>query len=336
MRVLRGAWGACLCVFIVGCTGFKSYVEQGGSVVAARATPNFPEPLKPEAPAPPGAVPSATPAPVAVAASTPSSAPSPWVAASPQPTAFALVIGIESYGAGLPSPSGARSDAERFAELAKKSLGVATERVELVTDEHATKKGIESALEHARSATPPGGRIYFFFSGLGAPDSGGATYLVPTEGTANSLPATGLSVKAVLATLGESKAREVLAFVDASFSGVGDRSALPAGARPPARLKDDTAPSQIAVFRASAGTESSGSAPGGGLLTKYVLDALGTGSADLDGDGQITLEELASWVKPRVSRDAKKENRAQNPSLTVGSALGAPSKFIVEWGLPSK
>jgi hypothetical protein len=56
----------------------------------------------------------------------------------------------------------------------------------------------------------------------------------------------------------------------------------------------------------------------------------------MNGDGQVSLGELSQWVGPRVSREAKKANRDQNPSLTVGKGLGSADSFIVEWGLAAK
>ena len=36
-------------------------------------------------------------------------------------------------------------------------------------------------------------------------------------------------------------------------------------------------------------------------------------TADLNGDGQISLKELVDFVGPRVTREAAKANRAQHP-----------------------
>ncbi len=258
---------------------------------------------------------------------------------SPQPTAYAIVIGVERYSATLPTPTGARADARRFSELARSSLGVAADHVQTLFDEQATKASIERALASALLSVPAGGRIYFYFSGHGAPDaSGGTPYIVPTDGDPQFLDATAIPMKEVLAKLGQSKAREVLAVVDSCFSGAGGRSVLPPGARPIVRVKEETAPAQLALFSASSGSEISGPTPSGdgGLFTQYVLQGLGTGAADMNGDGQVSLGELSQWVGPRVSREAKKANRDQNPSLTVGKGLGSADSFIVEWGLAAK
>jgi hypothetical protein len=68
----------------------------------------------------------------------------------------------------------------------------------------------------------------------------------------------------------------------------------------------------------------------GGLFTEYVVQGLGTGSADIDGNGQVSLDELSQWVKPRVAQAAAAQHREQHPNLIAGSALGATSGFTVE------
>jgi hypothetical protein len=55
--------------------------------------------------------------------------------------------------------------------------------------------------------------------------------------------------------------------------------------------------------------------------------------------GQATkggIERALASAQACVSREAKKANRDQNPSLTVGKGLGSADSFIVEWGLATK
>jgi hypothetical protein len=269
----------------------------------------------------------------------PSAPPAAFVAAAPQPTAYAIVIGVEKYSRGLPAPAGSRGDALRFAEMAKTSLGIVPTHVQLALDEEATKASIERTLSWAQASVPAGGRIYFYFSGHGAPDpSAGTAYIVPADGDPQFLEDTAVPLKEVLAKLGRSKAKEVFVFVDACFSGVGERSVIAHGVRPLVRVRDEAPSAQTAIFSASAGNETAGPAPGGGggLFSTLLLDALGKGDADINGDGQVSLDELKQWVTPRVTNYAKQENREQHPVLTLGPALGSPDAVMLEWGLAPK
>jgi hypothetical protein len=70
-----------------------------------------------------------------------------------------------------------------------------------------------------------------------------------------------------------------------------------------------------------------------GAFTKFLVEGFGAGRADADGDGQLTLRELADWVTPRVTREAKSQQRDQTPKLTVGPRFGEPKDYPLAWGL---
>ena len=259
----------------------------------------------------------------------PAAAPDAFLPGAPQPAAFALVIGIERYRDVVATP-GARRDAERFAALARTTLGVPERNVRLILDERATRGDVEKEPAFLAANVPAGGRIYLFFAGHGAPDpSTGTPYLVPYDGDPAYLDRTALPLAAVTAALSKTRARDVIALVDACFSGSGGRSVLPPGARPLVPVKEAGLPGKVAIFSAAGAAELTGPAPGGdgGLFTTHLLEAIGQARADQDGDGQISLQELADWLGPRVERDARREHREQHPQLRLGAAIG-PAKGL--------
>jgi hypothetical protein len=260
-----------------------------------------------------------------------------FVTAAPQPAAYALIIGIEHYR-DVPAATGARADAERFAAVATKTLGLRDDHIRVALEDHATRADMLSGLKWLQDNLSAGGRAYFFFSGHGAPSADSSTYLLSYDGSPKDVAGSALAMSDVMKALSETKAKDVLAIVDACFSGAGGRSVLPPGARPLMRVKELEPGPQMALFTASQGDEISGSASdeNAGVFTKWVTQGLGTGQADMNGDGQVSLQELADWVGPRVARDAKKESREQHPKLLVGSGLTGPANFIVEYGLATR
>lgn len=260
-----------------------------------------------------------------------------FVSGAPQRNAYALIVGVESYR-DVPRATAAREDARRFASLAKVTLGVPEEHIKLVLDERATRGDIDKGIAWVRKNVPEGGRIYFFFSGHGAPNpSTGASYLLPFDGDARQLDQSALAINAVLRSLAASKAREILVLIDACFSGAGGRSVLPPGIRPLVRVQATAPAPRIALLTAATGAEVSGSAPvGGGLFSRTLFAALGQGAADQDGDGSVSLQELFDWVRPRVARMAQQESRPQTPSLVIGARFGRPRDFMVASGLSSR
>ncbi len=263
-----------------------------------------------------------------------STAPTSFVRGAPQPNAFALVVGIEKYR-DVPPPSGARADAQAFAQLAERTLGVPEDHVRLLIDEHATRGDLEKALAWLELNVPAGGRVYFFYSGHGAPDPvSGTAYVLPYDGDPAALDQTALQLSVVTDRLAATKAAESVAFLDACFSGAGGRSVLPRGARPLVRVQTPTIARGVAVLASSSGSEISGASSDGanGLFSKYLLQALGQAQADADGDLQISLGELVGFIEPRVAREARLENRVQTPTLTVSDGR-APGTVFVAFGV---
>lgn len=289
--------------------------------------------------------PTATVSPIAAPAPPPtepapaSPAPPAFHAGAPQRNTFAVIIGVETYRDISVKATHARADAEHFAQLARATLGIPEDHMVVALDDRAGRADMAKHLDWARANVPKGGRILFYFSGHGAPDpSGGKSYLVPFDGDPRSLDGTALVMSSVLENLSKSPAAEVVALVDSCFSGAGGRSVLPPGARPLVRIREVKPAAHVALLTAASGSEISGpnAAGTGGLFSTLLIEGIGSGVADHDGDGNVSLQELADWVRPRVTRTAKQHaNRDQTPQLIVGSGANA-SALMIASGLPSR
>ncbi|HEY3352473.1 MAG TPA: caspase family protein [Polyangia bacterium] len=292
---------------------------------------------------PPAAAAPAPPSPLAAGApgtAAPASAPGapPALRAAPQPTAYALIVGIETYR-DAPAAPGAEGDVRRVEQLMRHTFGIPAAQIKVLTRERASGRDIERQLKWAAANVPANGRIYFYFSGHGAPDpTKGTPYLVPYDGDPAAIADTGVALDEALQVLGRSKAREVIVLVDACFSGAGGRSLLPPGARPLVVTKTAEVSPAIVLLSAAGGAEIAGPAGDGrgGLFTNHLIDALATGSADANGDGQISARELIDWLQPRVARAAKRDHREQTPTLRLGSRVGPAEHVIISFGYPTK
>ena len=257
-----------------------------------------------------------------------------FLRADPQTTAYALVIGIERYR-DFPASVGARRDAESFATLLLTTLGLPQANIRIALDTYATDTDIERQLTWLKTHVPLDGRVYFFFRGYGASDvRRGGALLVPYNADPAAVEETSLPLADLLTALGATKAKETLAFVDACFSGAGGRSILPKGSPPVAQVMEVSRLNPSALFTAASGEQLCGTSQegNGGAFTKYVLQAIGEAKADVNGDGQVTLDELATWVTPRVEQEAKQQRRAQTPMLMLGGTIGDPKSVAVAWG----
>jgi hypothetical protein len=271
-------------------------------------------------------------APIAPAAAPRAEDASPFVAGPAQPGAYAFIVGVDDYRS-APRVTGARADAERFAELARSTLGVADNHMKLLLGAKADKLAFDLTAEWLKLNVPAGGRVYFFFSGNGALRRRSITeYLLPADGDPRALDRTAVALPAFLQALSQTRAKEIVAIVDAGFSGVGARTVSSGeGAAAPAAIGDPEVAPRVTLITGvtSADTAGDDRASSGGLFTRWITEGLGHGRADIDGDGAVTVSELVAWVAPRVSRAARRDNRAQTPMVHAGPSAPHAGAFVL-------
>ncbi len=247
--------------------------------------------------------------------------------------AFAVIVGVESYREGLPAATHAEADARAFAAFAEVTLGVPPEHIRLLLGDRAGRADVASAIEEwlPRNVREPGATVYFFFSGHGAPDvETGDAYLVPYDADPAFLKTRGYALSQLYARLGALPDAQTFAFIDACFSGAGERSVLASGTRPLVPVKAVKAPGSLIAFSAASASEATGAAADAphGLFTLHLLDGL-SGRADANADADVTLDELVNHVTAQVSRAARLQNRDQTPSLTNPARLNPQSVVLV-------
>ncbi len=123
-------------------------------------------------------------------------------------------------------------------------------------------------------------------------------------------------------------------FLDASFAGKGARAA-PSDKPSPAGPLIAGLPAGFMVIAGSKRNEPAATlaATNGGLFSSIVDDALGTASADIDGDGNISLAELLTWATPRVTRMSKDLGATQTLSVFEAPGIGDKATFFLATGL---
>ncbi len=231
---------------------------------------------------------------------------------------FALVVGIEKYQ-NVPKADYAEHDAQTMKKYFE-AMGVPEENVILLTGDKATRTGLAKYLEEwlPKNVTADS-RVYFYYSGHGAPDPADSTaYLVPWDGDASYLKTSAYPVSRLYEKLAALKAKQVIVMLDSCFSGAGGRSVIAKGARPLVNVVNTAVPedSHLTVLAASSGDQISGTIDeqGHGMFTYFVLKGL-KGEADPEDTGHVSLDALYTYVKKSVSRAAHRDNRDQTPEL---------------------
>lgn len=238
--------------------------------------------------------------------------------------AYALVIGIERYREKLPKADFAAHDAKIMGQYLTHALGYPEENVVVLLNDRATRTDLEKYIESwLPNHVEKDSSVFVYFSGHGAPNTTtGDAYLVPFDGDAAFVDKTGYPLKRLYEQLGKLPTQEIVVVLDSCFSGAGGRSVIAKGTRPMVLSVENPilAAGKTIVLAASSGDQVSSTyqQKSHGLLTYFLLKGL-RGAADTNNDGTIDMAELYDYLKPQVSRVARREfNNDQTPQL-VGS-----------------
>jgi hypothetical protein len=232
-------------------------------------------------------------------------------------SSFAIVVGIERYSR-VPQADFAERDAQAMTEHLL-AMGFPRRNIIHIAGQEASysslKKYIESWLP---KNIKPNSRVFFYFSGHGAPDTAtGEAYLLPWDGDPSFLKDTAYPTKRLYEQLSALPAREIFVVTDACFSGAGGRSVLAKGTRPLV-LKVDPGlitSEKLTVFAASSREQITSTLEdkGHGMFTYYFLK--GIGGEARDASGRVTAGGLHNYLSPRVQDEARRQNRDQEPVL---------------------
>jgi uncharacterized caspase-like protein len=150
--------------------------------------------------------------------------------------------------------------------------------------------------------------LLFYFSGHGVKDERGQLHLaVPRtrkHASGELVRATAVSCRHVHDIMSASRSRRQVVILDCCFSG-----AFADGLQPKdgghVDLRSQLGGEGRAVLTSSASTQFSFDASESGLstYTQYIVNGIATGEADLNHDGQITIDELHEYARP-ASRSA--------------------------------
>lgn len=229
---------------------------------------------------------------------------------------IAAVVGIDDYDS-WPGLEGATGDAQRFAK-ALRDLGF-DEIVELY-DRDATRAGILSLL--GRKLPQISGKddlVVVYFSGHGQtetlPNGQKRGYLIPSDGSAEMVYETAISMDTLRDTSNRLAAKHVYFAMDSCYSGLG----LVRGIRQVSTSTDgyiEEMVSRRAVQMVTAGGEGEAAIEfgGQGLFTAKLLEAL-QGEADFNSDGFVTANEIGAYVKPSVSSASRQRQTPQFGTL---------------------
>ena len=183
-----------------------------------------------------------------------------------------------------------------------------------------------------------------YFTGHGVKGEDGQLYLAMTDTDRENLPFTGVPSEQIRAAMEGSRSRQKVLVLDCCYAG-----AFPVGlgikGDPSVHALEQLGGRGCVVLTSSdamqlsfegnqvteTGLASLRSGPSS-LFTRFLIEGLRTGKADLDGDGDITLDELYSYVHDRVT-DEQPLQRPKKKEDIEGRICFAQNIY---WTIPSR
>ncbi|MFC1431808.1 caspase domain-containing protein [Streptacidiphilus sp. N1-3] len=243
-----------------------------------------------------------------------------------------LVASYEYQDAGLRRLTAPAHDAEALAAVLRDPRIAGFEVTILV---NATNHEVGVAISRFFRDRRREDLALLYFTGHGLKDDDGRLYLAMTNTERDSLLFTGLSAESIDHAMESCISQQKVLILDCCYS----------GAFPAARLaKGDTAVHTLEKFQgrgrtvltasdstqyAFEGDELRGQAPQS-VFTHYLVEGLREGAADLDGDGDITVDELYSYVHDRVVEEMPQQ-RPKKQDNVEGRTVIAQN---INWSLP--
>ncbi|MFJ2738190.1 caspase family protein [Streptomyces sp. NPDC087440] len=245
---------------------------------------------------------------------------------------IALLIATYEYqDPGLRQLTSPAHDAEALAEVLRDPAVAGFEVTTLLNQpHHVVGEAIGDFYRDRRSDD----LALLYFTGHGLKDEEGRLYLAMSNSRRESLLFTALSAEQIDRAIEGCVSRQKVLILDCCYSGA-------FGARGP---KGDTSVQALERFQgrgrtvltASDATQYSfeGNQAHGhaaqSVFTRYLVEGLRDGSADLDGDGDITLDELYSYVHDRVVEEMPQQRPKRQDNVEGRTVIASN----INWTLP--
>jgi hypothetical protein len=246
----------------------------------------------------------------------------------------ALVVATYDYAdTGLSRLAAPAHDAESFASVLQDPAIAGFDVTMLVDQPHHV---VGEAIADFYAAARRDDLTLLYFSGHGVKDDEGRLYLAMSNTRRGALMFTAISAAQLNDAMDASPSRRKVLILDCCYSG-----AFPAGrtakADPGVHTLERFQGKGRAVLTASDSTQyafegddlrGSGTSS---VFTRHLVEAISSGAADLDEDGDIALDELYSYVYERVVAEIPQQ-RPKKQEDVDGRILIARN---VHWSLPA-
>lgn len=228
---------------------------------------------------------------------------------------FALIISNENYEDADKVPF-ALNDGDVFKQYLKMTIGIPEQQIIHIKDGSLSK--IKRALNRLQEMAETAGskaKVIVYYSGHGINDEKTTEgYLLPIDGYPTD-QTTAIKLSDVYSSLGKLKAKTLVLFIDACFSGSQKNGEMLVAARGAKRkIKEESPIGNLVVFAAAQGDQTAYTydSKEHGMMTYFLLKKL------QESNGDATLGEISDYIIDNVKRTSVTEkDKSQVPATQV-------------------
>ncbi|NEO29610.1 MAG: hypothetical protein F6K36_04000 [Symploca sp. SIO3C6] len=219
----------------------------------------------------------------------------------------ALLIGVSQYGSGLQPLPGSQKDVEAMVRVLQRPETGAFSEVKSLIDPEPMP--MEEAIEALFAGRHKEDLVLLFFSGHGVKDDTGklyfATRVTRKDEQGELVKATAVPASFVHDIMNHSRSKRQVVILDCCFSGAFAKGMMAKDAGY-VDINAELGGEGRAVLTSSTATQYSFQQQGSELstYTRYIVEGIETGAADLDNDGRISVDELHEYAKKKVQEAA--------------------------------
>jgi ABC-type phosphate transport system substrate-binding protein/uncharacterized caspase-like protein len=220
---------------------------------------------------------------------------------------IALLIGVSDYEAGLPSLPGTQADIRAMQRVLTSRMGEFDD-VQLLSNPDSTQMhvAIESLFLEDRHKDD---LILLYISGHGYRDEEGYLHFVSSTTQLRKTPgqiftSTAVAASSIHKYMSGSRSRHQILILDCCFSGAFAEGMQAKSAEQPIAIREQLGGEGRVVLTSSTATQQSYAEEDASIYTRYLVEGIETGAADINNDGVITTDELHQYAKRRTQEAA--------------------------------
>ncbi len=220
---------------------------------------------------------------------------------------FALLIGVSEYKS-FRNLASTIKDVEALQQVLENDNICNFDTVN--TLKNPNRQDIENAMHELFDNRQRDDLLLFYFSGHGVTDPQSHLFFTTPETRKNEkgiiVPPSAVKARDLQEYMTKSRSERQVIILDCCYSGAFSKGLTAKGDETLIDLQQNLGGKGRAILTSSSSTQRSFESKNSGLsiYTKYLVEGIRTGAADLDEDGKISVEELYEYTKEKVQEES--------------------------------